>query len=102
MRLPPDCKVKLAETNGHAEAPAGTVREQPLRVQAQPVEPLLLSIAQTAAALCLSVRSVKRMVRGDELPGVVRLGRRVLIDRKRLEDWISRGCPALGRKPGRK
>jgi excisionase family DNA binding protein len=57
------------------------------------VEPLLWSIDDLAYALNLSTRTIKRMARAGELPGVLKIGRRRLFDRRRLEKWIDEGCP---------
>jgi excisionase family DNA binding protein len=49
---------------------------------------LLWDLPQVARSLGVSHRTVKRMVAAGELPGVVRLGRRVLVSRRALERWI--------------
>jgi hypothetical protein len=57
--------------------------------------PLLWSIGQTAAALGVSVPTVKHMAACGELPpgAVVRLGRRRLFSKLVIERWCADGCP---------
>jgi excisionase family DNA binding protein len=102
-------------TNGHAEAPAPRAAEaggtavadaqaqEPTRARTAPlVEPLLWTIDQAAAALNRSTRTLKRMAAEGALPAgtVVRLGRGRLFNRRILEDWVARGCPAPARARG--
>jgi excisionase family DNA binding protein len=56
-------------------------------------QPLLWDLAECAAALSVSARTVKRMAAAGELPGVVHLGRCRRFDRRRIELWIADGCP---------
>ncbi len=53
------------------------------------MEQRLLSIEQAAAYLGISPRSVRSYIKEGHLQ-VVRLGRRVLLDRERLDEWISK------------
>jgi excisionase family DNA binding protein len=85
-----DCSPSSAHAGGAKAPPA------PAGVQA-----LLWDLAECAVALGVSTRTVKRMAAASELPGVVRLGRCRRFDRRRIEQWISEGCPpvATGRRP---
>jgi predicted DNA-binding transcriptional regulator AlpA len=59
---------------------------------------------QLVDLLGFSLRTIKRMTALGQLPGVCRPfgGRAVRYDRKAVQDWISRGCPALRQSRGRK
>jgi excisionase family DNA binding protein len=67
-----------------------------------PLLPLLLSLAQAAVLLGVSTKTTKRLIAGGELPegAVTRIGRRRLLNRLVLEEWVRRGCPppAAGRR----
>lgn len=52
------------------------------------VEPLTYTIAEAAQALGLSEREVRRMIARGVLPLVPHTGRRRLISRKRLAEWV--------------
>jgi excisionase family DNA binding protein len=65
--------------------------------------PLLLSLAQAAALLGVSTRTLKRLVASEELPegAVCRIGRRRLLNRLVLERWVEQGCPPPRRRKPR-
>ena len=65
-------------------------------------DPLLIDLAEAARLLSLSAKTAKRMAAAGELPGVVRLRRRVLVSMTALRQWIEKGCPALDPRPGRR
>ena len=50
--------------------------------------PFLLDAAQVAEALCTTKKAVYAMVERGQLPGVVRIGRRVLLREDALLDWL--------------
>ena len=50
--------------------------------------PVLLTADETAALLRTSRKAVYAMVERGQLPGVTRIGRRVLIRREALIDWL--------------
>jgi excisionase family DNA binding protein len=50
--------------------------------------PLLLNTAETAALLRTSKKAIWAMVERGQLPGVVRIGRRVLVREDALLDWL--------------
>lgn len=50
--------------------------------------PLLLDVAETAALLRTTKTAVYAMVARGQLPGVTRLGRRVLVRSDILVDWL--------------
>ena len=51
--------------------------------------PTLLLVGEVAAILRTSPKAVYAMVERGLLPGVVRIGRRVLVQRDDLVDWLS-------------
>ena len=56
-------------------------------------KPLLVDKAQAARLTGISARSVDRLVSSGSFLPPVRLGGRVLWDRKALEQWVAAGCP---------
>ncbi len=50
--------------------------------------PFLLRVDEVAALLRTSQRAVYRMVARGQLPGVTRIGRRVLVRREQLLQWL--------------
>lgn len=50
--------------------------------------PLLLTVADTADLLRTTRTAVYAMVARNQIPGVTRLGRRVLFRRQDLLDWL--------------
>jgi excisionase family DNA binding protein len=61
-------------------------------------EPLLISIDAASALLGISTKTGRRMADLDELPGVCRVRRRVMVRRADLVRWIEAGCPAPGKR----
>ena len=53
-----------------------------------PNEPLTYNIAQAAQVLQISERKVRQMIAAGVLPLVPHTGRRRLISRKRLAEWL--------------
>ena len=51
--------------------------------------PTLLLVSEVAAILRTSPKAVYAMVERGLLPGVVRIGRRVLVQRDDLVNWLS-------------
>ena len=66
-------------------------------VQANPL-PFLLTVDETARLLRTTRKAIYAMVRRGDLPGVVRVGRRLLVRRDDLLGWldVSR-APSPGR-----
>jgi len=65
-----------------------------MKTATEPVDaPLLVGKAQAARLTGISARSVDRLVSCGRFPPPVRLGGRVLWDRKALERWVAAGCP---------
>ena len=60
---------------------------------------ILVDIRQVARMTCLSVRTLERLVSTGRFPPPVRLGRKRLWQRARLEQWLADGCHTV---PGRK
>ncbi len=52
-------------------------------------EPLLLTVDETADLLRTTRVAVYALVARSQLPGVIRLGRRVLVRRQDLLDWLA-------------
>ena len=60
--------------------------------------PSLLLVSEVAAILRTSPKAVYAMIERGLLPGVVRIGRRVLIQRDDLLHWLSqKSAPSLER-----
>jgi excisionase family DNA binding protein len=57
--------------------------------------PLLVNLRQAAEVLGISAKTVKRMAAAGELPGVVKLRRRTLVNYEALRKWTAAGCPPL-------
>jgi excisionase family DNA binding protein len=50
--------------------------------------PVLLTIPEVARLLRQSVSALYKMIQRHQLPGVVRLGRRVRVDQRILVHWL--------------
>lgn len=61
-------------------------------------EPLLLTVNETAMLLRTTRKAVYALIERGQLPGVTRLGRRVLILRSKLLEWL---CEKRTTSPGR-
>ena len=60
--------------------------------------PMLLTVSETATLLRTTRKAVYAMIERRLLPGVVRIGRRVLIQRDDLLHWLSqKSAPSLER-----
>ena len=57
--------------------------------------PVLLTVAEPAALLRASRKAVYAMVERGQLPGVIRIGRRLLFRRDALVDWLDESCASL-------
>jgi excisionase family DNA binding protein len=53
------------------------------------VLPPLLTVADVAALLRTSRKAIYAMIERGQLPGVIRINRRVLVDQNVLLDWVS-------------
>jgi excisionase family DNA binding protein len=53
-----------------------------------PAFPALLTVPETAALLRLTPKAVYTLIGSAQLPGVIRLGRRVRVDRAALVSWL--------------
>jgi excisionase family DNA binding protein len=60
-----------------------------------PFDRLLIDLAEAARLLSVSEKTVKRMARANELPGLVKVRRRTLVSMEALKKWIGSGCPVL-------
>jgi excisionase family DNA binding protein len=61
-------------------------------------KPVLLTPNEVAELLRTSRKAIYTMVERDQLPGIVRIGRRVLIRQDSLLDWLRRkSTPSLER-----
>ena len=56
--------------------------------------PVLLTIPEVALLLRQSVSALYKMIQRHQLPGVVRLGRRVRVDQGTLVDWLDQNRAA--------
>jgi excisionase family DNA binding protein len=61
-------------------------------------EPLLLTVDETASLLRTTRKAIYALIERGQLPGVTRLGRRVLILRSELLEWL---CEKRTTSPGR-
>jgi excisionase family DNA binding protein len=52
-------------------------------------ELMLLRVPEVAVLLRTSAKAVYSMIARDQLPGIVRIGRRVLVRHDALIDWLS-------------
>lgn len=66
----------------------GTVRESAI------APPLLATATQVAEMLCVSRRTLWRLVSGRKLPPPLRIGGAVRWRVGDIETWIAAGCPA--------
>ena len=57
--------------------------------------PVLLTVTETAELLRTSRKAVYAMVERGQLPGVLRIGRRLLVRRDALVDWLDESCASL-------
>ena len=55
---------------------------------------MLLTIPEAALLLRQSVAALYKMIQRHQLPGVVRLGRRVRVDQGTLVDWLDQNRAA--------
>ena len=59
------------------------------------VMPVLLTVGETALLLRTSAAAVYAMSSRGQLPGVIRIGRRLLFRRDALVDWLDESCASL-------
>jgi excisionase family DNA binding protein len=60
--------------------------------------PVLLTPREVAELLRTTRKAIYSMIERAQLPGVVRIGRRVLIRQEALLDWLrQKSTPSLGR-----
>ena len=57
--------------------------------------PTLLTVKEVAGLLRTSTKSIYAMVERGQLPGVLRIGRRLLVRREALVDWLDESCASL-------
>jgi excisionase family DNA binding protein len=60
-----------------------------------PSPPSLLTLAEVASLLRKHVKTVEKMARKGELPGVLRVGRGVRVRAVDLDAWLAGGAPPL-------
>ncbi|HEY1757664.1 MAG TPA: helix-turn-helix domain-containing protein [Bryobacteraceae bacterium] len=68
---------------------AGMVKAELEQLVSHDVQPVLLTVKQAAVYLGRSEQSVQHLVFQKDLP-VVRVGRRVHLDRRDLDGWIEK------------
>jgi excisionase family DNA binding protein len=68
---------------------AGMVKAELEQLVSHDVQPVLLTVKQAAVYLGRSEQSVQHLVFQKDLP-VVRMGRRVHLDRRDLDAWIEK------------
>ena len=63
-----------------------------------PYEPALLLVPEVATLLRTSPKAIYALIERGSLPGVVRIGRRILVQRRALLDFLDHACtPSQGR-----
>lgn len=72
-----------------ADEVATLLRHDIERLSAPSIQPLLLSVKEAAIYLGRSEQSIQHLIFERELP-VVRVGRRVHLDRRDLDVWIEK------------
>jgi excisionase family DNA binding protein len=70
-------------------AEVATILKQELAKSSPAVEPILLTVKTAAVYLGRSEQSIQHLIFQKELP-VVRIGRRVHLDRRDLDEWIEK------------
>lgn len=55
-----------------------------------------LGVAEAANHIGISTNHLRNLIARGNVPGVVRLGRRIVISRVALEEWIASGAPTDG------
>lgn len=66
------------------------------------IDRLLVDAPTAARLLSIGTRKLWELSNRNVVPGVVRLGRRVLYSRVALEAWITKGCPGAGSETTRR
>jgi excisionase family DNA binding protein len=56
------------------------------------IAPVLLTVSEVAGVLRTSAKAIYSMIERDQLPGVTRVGRRVLVRRDVLVNWLGQKC----------
>jgi excisionase family DNA binding protein len=69
----------------------GTTRRQLPELTGESL-PRLLTVSETASLLRTSPKSVYSMIDRGQLPGITRIGRRVLVRSRELLDWLDYNC----------
>ena len=61
-------------------------------IQPRAVGVRLLNVPEVAALLRTGHKAVYAMIERGQLPGVRRIGRRILVDQRELLDWLDHSC----------
>jgi excisionase family DNA binding protein len=67
-------------------------KQQPLAALNRESLPLLLTPREAASLLRVTPKAIYAMIERAQLPGVIRMGRRVRIDTRVLLHWLDRKC----------
>ena len=67
----------------------------------EPSATMLLTVVEVADLLRTSPKAIYSMIERAHLPGVRRIGRRVLVKRSELLDWLDRKCASSPKENGR-
>jgi excisionase family DNA binding protein len=74
------------------------MRTRPSALQKRDDVPALLTPDEVAASLRTSRKAIYAMIERGRLPGIVRIGRRVLVRQDALLDWLrQKSTPSLER-----
>ena len=74
---------------------------QPTAVSSIDALPLLLTPREAAAILRVTQKAIYMMIERAQLPGIIRIGRRVRIHRGELVDWLNQKSTPSPQEHGR-
>lgn len=73
---------------------AGCINPVAVPLRTRDSLPLLLTPREAASVLRVTPKALYAMIDRDQLPGVIRMGRRLRIDTRVLLHWLDRKCSA--------
>ena len=93
--IPLDSEPDAAATPEAAAEPTRSTRPPP---RAEP-EPLVITLAEAAALLHISMRTLERMIALGEFPRPIRVGKQRMYKRKSVERWLDEAEAEAERSP---
>jgi excisionase family DNA binding protein len=91
MNMADDVPVAPSGLNGLLST-AGARKHEPSAAQSGDSLPLLLTPREAASVLRVTAKAIYTMIERGQLPGVIRVGRRLRIDTRVLLHWLDRKC----------